>query len=143
MQDTSSGKEYITLKTYTYDHDRGQKQCEENGGILPEPRNAQENEFLNGLNTGMFLLGLTDKEQEGNWVWDSDGTPVNYTNWVNEPFKGEEANCAVMLRNNAQIYDGNQWTDVDCTSKNLGISGHHLIKDIICERGMSCFIYVF
>ena len=35
------------------------------------------------MNFGQFFLGISDEKEEGKWVYDSDGTEVDFTNWKN------------------------------------------------------------
>ena len=135
--------QYIVLKTDRFEHDEGQKQCEEIGGVLPEPRNAYQIEFLHGLNTGMFYLGMTDHDQDGTWTWDSDGSPVTYTNWgPGQPNRwNNRLKCAIMLGNYAKTgYTGANWKNVYC-DPHLGKLRKHL--DLICERTLGLFVSIF
>ena len=78
-------------------HDEKVDKCLEHGGILPEPRSQEENEFLMGLGVYEIILGMNDRETEGTWVWDSDSTPVIYQNWgYYNGTRGTEHNCAVF-----------------------------------------------
>ena len=55
------------------------------GGHLADIHSEEENSFIfnsileAGWNEGTWM-GMTDAEEEGNWVWTS-GQPVTYTNW--------------------------------------------------------------
>ena len=129
------------MLTKSFNQDIVSKQCEEKLAILPEPRNAEENAFINGLNTRMFKLGLTDRHNEGLWEWESDGTPVNYTNWAHgEPRKHDTSeDCVVMMRFWALTKGDrpDQWADVDCNhDKFQSVLNRNESKHLVCERGM-------
>ena len=68
---------------------------------------------------------MTDKDVEGQWVWESDGSPVIWTNWVNyahrkdAPNGGEVENCALMMRKHNLGVEGqtmDSWGDYRCGS---------------------------
>ena len=120
--------------------------CDNHGGYLPEPRNQRENKFLHNLGTGAFLLGMSDSETEGEWVWDSDGSEVGWQNWMDfsslpdEPNGGDNENCAVFAQ---QIYSDiaghrtDRWADVPCDSD---IYVGSKPTSLICERNPGLFI---
>ena len=126
---------YLVLSTTTLAHDHNRDLCLQHDGILPEPRSQKENEFLNNLGSEMFLLGMSDKDTEGRWLWDSDRTPVDYFNWGAVPGAGQEPNgqrsqnCIVMMRN--FVSGGASWADISCASD------YHLeaqTKSLICQK---------
>ena len=101
--------------------------CTAQGGMLPEPRNQQENDFLNSMETEAFFLGTTDLAVEGRWVWDSDGSVLTWTFWKTaEPDAGTKQNCAIMLRNNNAQYE-EQWASEWCYLEKRP-------KAVVCER---------
>ena len=58
------------------------------------------------------FVALTDKVNEGKWVWDSDGSEAQYTFWdVDQPNGGSVEDCAMMC--NASL---GKWHDVRCNS---------------------------
>ena len=121
----------MILNTTTLAHDAGQARCQQHGGMLPEPRSQQENDFLDQLGTKMFLLGMNDKVDEGVWQWDSDGSEVIFQNWApgqaeNGVHTGVPEHCAVMVEQYAK-----NWHDLPCSSDPL-MDGHH--KSLICQR---------
>ena len=75
--------------------------CIDAGGMLPEPRNKEETDFLNDMGTAIwFYLGFTDHDAEDIWVWTSDGSPVTWMVWMeDEPNGGTTQNCGAMVRN--------------------------------------------
>ena len=82
---------------------------------------------------------MTDRDVEGQWVWDSDGSPVSWTRWVNfissppDPNGGVQANCAVMLRNQHSDVKGHTfdaWNDLRCGSQEYRSDP----KTLICQK---------
>ena len=148
MTDTRTGKQYIVLDTVNFTHAGDRKLCEQQGGRLPEPRDEDENNFLDSLNTEMFSLGMTDENVEGQWVWDSDGSKVTWFNWAKYdgiPNGGTTDNCAYMVRNTKSSRAGHtkkSWADKRCHYYDYY---DKLSKQLVCERdgqkGKS-FVYV-
>ena len=119
-------------------HDANQEICLQHGGILPEPRSQEENEFLNDLNTDMFVLGLSDVEIEGSWLYDSDRSTVAFTNWhPGQPRGGTGKNCAVM-RNFAN--GGAFWSDVPCLSDG-DLNAFNM--SLICQKTKGLCVVIF
>ena len=86
------------------------------GGKLFEPRDATENSavsdyaFNNGLN--IFWFGIEDEpvSPEGTWVYASDGSPLEYTNWnQGEPNNSGDEDCGEI-----GYFTGNLWNDYKC-----------------------------
>ena len=126
------------------DYNTNQQTCKNIGGHLPEPRNEQENLFLNSLGSEMFTLGINDEEVEGQWVFDSDGSPLTWFSWAkfrdypDAPNGGRNQNCAMMRRNFDSQHVGHRdqdWGDFWCNSKSQDQP-----KSLICEQpaGESC-----
>ncbi|CAL1541110.1 unnamed protein product [Lymnaea stagnalis] len=60
---------------------------------------AAVREFLNRLDTEIYYVyvGATDERAENQWVYRSDGTPVQFTDWaINQPRPGPDYNCMFM-----------------------------------------------
>ena len=49
VTDTKSGKQYVRLKTKEAYQDPATKRCQNVGGMLPEPRNSEENDFVDKM----------------------------------------------------------------------------------------------
>ena len=107
-----SRKKYADLNISVDSYQNARELCQNVGGMLPEPRDQEENDFLNSLKTHAFYLGLTketpsrvalgltDIKHEGTFTWDSDCGPVAWTFWRDgEPDDGTAQNCVMMLRN--------------------------------------------
>ena len=109
----------------SFSHDRCQDLCQNLGGKLPEPRNEIENNFLDSLDICNFVLGINDKEVEGQWVFDSDNTKVTWFDWEiygGIPNGGTTQNCAFMHHN---------WADYKCESTSF----YDVQKrQLVCER---------
>ena len=139
-RDAQTGKEYAVVKTPTFNYDVNKQICESNGAILPEPRDEQENSFLVDLNTDMFLLGMTDQVSEGQWVWNSDGSPVTWYNWVSWPGEatrpngGTRENCMFVIRHyreDVSGHDSRTWEDHKCESE---AALEAMPKSLICQK---------
>ena len=118
----------MNLETEVNGHEFATGLCRGVGGMLPEPRNQEENDFLNSWQTDVFYLGMTDWKVEGSWVWDSDTTAVSWTIWrpPMEPDGGSSQNCNIMTRNLVPE-QAEYWSSVKCmreTFKQL----------VICEK---------
>jgi basic membrane protein A and related proteins len=90
--------------------------CSSRAGHLLVINDAAENRFIFNLDPGA-VLGATDRDHEGQWVW-STGEPLSYTNWN----AGEPNNCAAegCIPESYLVYAGNvvqgtirsTWNDV-------------------------------
>jgi len=84
--------------------------AEENRAIVAEMQ--RQNSFSRKIN---FWLGINDRHSEGDWVFESTGKSVKFTNWNSgEPNNGNgnpgSENCAF-------INELEKWNDVDCNGK--------------------------
>ena len=128
------------METDDLTHDDNQQVCHNHGGFLPEPRDEGENQFLDSLDTEMFLLGMTDRDVEGQWIWQTDGSIVTWFRWVQwtdrsqPPNGGSQQNCALMLRGQGSEFSGHttdSWADYTCGSDNYFRSRP---KSLVCQR---------
>ena len=135
VTDPTTGKQYTVLITSTLNLDQNKGTCASYNAILPEPRTEEENDFLDSLDAQLFPLGLNDKEEEGVWRWDSDGSNVTWKYWAEfesfprDPNGGRTENCVVMIKHSSmfasfQLTSSSSWSDVPCiglfrTNKNL------------------------
>ena len=138
MTDERTGKQYLVLDIQDIKYNDNQQVCHNHGGFLPEPRDERENQFLASLDANMFLLGATDKLVEGQWVWDSDGSPVTWKNWVSwtgsysEPNGKGGENCVVMLQQYAKDragYRSEGWADIGCHALYSSVP-----TSVVCQR---------
>ena len=121
--------------------------CLRIGGKLPEPRDEGENDFLASLDTDMFVLGINDKQVEGHWVFDSDGSQVTWFSWAQyadtAPNDGPAGNCAYVIRELNDHHSGHtkkSWEDKRCGYYSFYDSYD---KQLVCERGRSTFLYTW
>ena len=129
-------KEYTILTSSSFAHPTSQETCSIYSAMLPEPRSRSENDFLASLGPEMFLLGLTDTDREGTWVYDSDLSPLTWSNWRGgtdpAPNGGTGENCAFMVRN---LISGTgtltEWEDSPCSSNSYFDSKP---RTLICQK---------
>jgi len=59
-----------------------------------------------------FWIGLTDRETEGVFVWESDKSVAAYTDWIsgNPDNYNDIEDCV-------HIQTGEKWNDINCNSK--------------------------
>ena len=72
----------------------------------------------------MAWLGANDIQSEGNFVWESSGVPMTYSNWgINEPNNaGGDEGCI-------HFYGNGLWNDNNCQK---------LLLPTMCEVLYSC-----
>ena len=127
-------KQYLVLNPHNLGYHQQKIACQNYGGFITEPKTEIERDFLLGLETRSFFLGMSDVAREGHWLWGSDGSEVTWNNGLTLPEGAQrspanERNCAVMRGGN----DGDEFSgesgleDVRCGSKD--------IKSLICQRG--------
>ena len=93
IQDPESGHWYLVLDPKTWD--RAVDSCASMGGHLAVIENGTEDNFVytrlvkrSQGDQANILLGATDRDQEGRWIW-ATGEIMKYTNWAD----GEPNNC--------------------------------------------------
>ena len=103
--------------------------CHSMGAFLPEPRTeALQNVMKSDFFPRYFWLGLTDVDNEGQFVWETDKTPVSWTNWkTNEPSGRTDYDC---VRN---VYQSTYWQDFKCV----------WTYPYVCQKGKYYFIKLF
>ena len=135
ITDDRTKRQYLVLDIDHLRYDELKQQCHNHGAILPEPRNETQNLFLDKLGSHKFALGMTDRVEEGTWVWESDGTPVTWFKWwgnyhPNEPDGGSAENCAFMF----SIGYG-PWLDYNC-SKPRHKPRQGARNSLVCQRNI-------
>ena len=99
------------------------------GRKLAEPKSAEEEyeitEFANSYNLAdgsinkSFWIGVNDRAEEGVFTYESDGSPVTYTNWQhgcpdNSGGNGSgDEDCVHILRYDS-YYTEYLWNDLGC-----------------------------
>ena len=72
-----------------------------------------------------WWLGHSDQASTGNWVLNSTGSKMNYTNWNSgEPNGGIASNCVRMIISGGPV--SGFWDDTDCK----------LSKRAMCEKAV-------
>ena len=81
--------------------------CTEIGATIASIHSAAQNDAVWNLNpSGIILIGFSDFNEEGTWVWD-DASNASYTNWA----KGRPETNGAQGR--AFFYQGPKWHDCD------------------------------
>ncbi len=90
--------------------------CEQLEATVATPKNREENKVIQDLAGGISaFLGITDREQEGQFTYLTGGRLI-YTNWKkNEPNDYEPGEDCVLMQS-----DG-LWNDISCTSSLLTV----------------------
>jgi len=98
--------------------DEAKEFCEENGGMLVEPRTRRQTRVINKMIKKLagdksYWTGLTDKANEGTFLWESDNSEVSYSNWNKwEPNNLWNEDCVQLRR---QV--GHKWNDKSCGAR--------------------------
>ena len=147
MADPRTGKEYMVLErsTSTLNHNINQEKCKNIGGHLPEPRDEQENLFLDSLAAERFALGINYNNVDDQWVFESDGSRLTWLSWAN--WQGQESwprktsgNCVSMICHKGKEYTGHRtrdWTNLPCESDSYF---DQRPRSLVCQKstGESC-----
>jgi hypothetical protein len=101
-------------------------QCSNAGGVLARISNLDENSEAFALidqSSGAWI-GLNDISQEGQFIWEADGSILTFSNW-NPPNPNNDGNedCVVM----GPFVD--KWADTPCQ----GVFGVNYLQ-AICQR---------
>ena len=80
------GHEYFLSRTSVWDIAAHQTACRAFGGYLVEINDKQEHDFIKTFVKSMLyqyvLVGMTDEEKEGRWMFLQSKQPVVYFDWV-------------------------------------------------------------
>lgn len=104
------------------DFDRSREFCQDAGMDLAIVRRAAHAEVVlditQSMQRGAAWIGLSDREDEGRWMW-VDGTGLDYENWDrNQPDNwGRGEDCAQVTP-----WTGG-WNDIDCDSRTVFVCG--------------------
>ncbi|XP_035665050.1 C-type mannose receptor 2-like [Branchiostoma floridae] len=108
---TGCYKDFAEQKTY----DEARQTCAEDWGLLAMPKDSATNTFINELGgtTDVRWIGLTDRNDEGQWVFEDGQTlaSTGYNNWnPGEPNdEGGDEDCVIVV-GTAHI-----WNDIQCS----------------------------
>ena len=104
--------------------------CEANGGKLLEPKSQkitdEIRQLVNGqLNSNQVWIGINDINEEGKYIYASDGSPVTWLNWNNKKSRGhpdnkENEDCIVM-----EFHWNGTWNNISCDNE--------IKMEFICE----------
>ena len=109
-----NGKQYIR-HTLWGNKSQSTHLCNEAGGILPKPMNREESDFLKSFKE-IFYIGMTYSDNVNAFVWDDDGTAVQWFDWTDAP--SGTGDCVIV------------WTTLGWIKQ----FACHLELDLFCER---------
>ena len=99
----------------TYDDARAN--CEAMGRKLPEPKSAEEDdeivELAKSYNMDAFWIGVDDLAEEGVFKYESDESPVTYTDWQPGMPDNYDNNEHCVEISGLLNY---RWNDQDCSA---------------------------
>ena len=84
--------------------------------IKNERETAEVNQLLrknNWMGKNIYWIGLTDRLTEGEFVWESEGTVMDYSNWMGGEPNGHAESDDDCVHTDYEI-EGRRWTDRDC-----------------------------
>jgi len=102
------------------------KFCKTHGGFLAEPRTQEETNLIELFvkPDKNYWIGLTDIGEEGAFVWGSDFSAPDYTNWYpGQPDDYYDNEDCVNLHS---IF-GLQWDDDICSTSSWDSIGYHAL----------------
>ena len=114
----------VYYETSRYNYEDAKQGCESrfsNNGRLFEPKTWYENEVAFkigrhslGIIYVNWWVGINDEENEGQFVFESDGTSISYSpSWFNGyGTKGTSNNCILFASEDGQTLD---WIDWPCS----------------------------
>ena len=134
---------------YSVPWTKAKELCESLGGHLVTITDGDEQRFVENItaqgNRGYYLIGATDKEEEGKWTWVT-GEPFSYSNWdpdYPEPGgeEGEYYASMIAIENppNKQV---GEWNDVKDRIVNNGFYDNSNCG-FVCEYDTSECIHNF
>ena len=112
-------------------HENAIQFCISWGGKLFEPKTPEANSEVNNLAKAQGLvwywLGINDVSEEGNFVYNSDGKAIGWTNWAsgqpdNLDASGLSADCGSQNIDSPDYTIG--WHDANCND----------LTGFVCEK---------
>lgn len=111
------GKKFFLSSGQQMSFDKVKALCAQFQGSVASPKNAEENRAIKNVVGEHAFLGITDEENEGQFV-DMEGKRLTYTNWnTGEPNNSDSGEDCVVL-----LSDG-KWNDIPCSS----------VSKVVCE----------
>ena len=125
---------YFEKRKYTYEYAKKNCALKLKNGRLYEPKTWEESEKVFSCAYGigrklLWWIGVNDRQKEGRYVYDSDGSPVLFNPiWFKlgkavHP-RGKENNCMIMLEEHhfhkQSFPEKNlRWADAPCDPYNI------------------------
>ncbi|XP_019617763.1 PREDICTED: neurocan core protein-like [Branchiostoma belcheri] len=117
---------HLCFKAFNYraTYNSAVRRCSVDGGTLAMPRDTATNNFLIDLKNTVdknaeFRFGLTDRHQEGVWMWDDNVPLGDFRAWgPKQPdnwYKAKGEDCAEYLYESWSSSRKNKWNDGRCT----------------------------
>jgi len=109
----------VYYETSHYNYEDAKQKCEarfNNNGRLYEPKTWSENEHAQKVGRAVkdrnWKIGINDKQTEGQFVYESDGTPISYIpKWYADyKAKGTSNNCIIFATGSTTL-----WLDYGCS----------------------------
>ena len=91
---------YKVVDNQWFHYNTAVTKCTDIGGLLPEPRNQVENNFLMTLTMDRFWLGIDDRAISNRYVYKSDNSLVTWTQWGPGLPVNTGDNCVTLWRDN-------------------------------------------
>ncbi|XP_004607683.2 mannose-binding protein C [Sorex araneus] len=109
------GKKFFLTNGETMSLDKIKDLCKHFQASVAVPTNAAENQAIKNLAKKDAILGITDEENEGQFV-DLKGNALTYQNWRNgEPNNADSGEDCVLLTENGK------WNDISCSHSGLAV----------------------
>jgi len=118
----------VYIETSNYSYDDAKQKCEtrfNNNGRLFQPKSWNENEVAFKLGKALenaynWWIGINDKQNEGQFVFESDGKPISYSpKWYSGyGAKGTSHNCILYASEDSQTL---KWIDWKCSTSHNSI----------------------
>jgi len=105
---------YYLISDFPMNYDEAYDFCKRETGYLAEPRSASQTEEINQLlsSDSSYWIGLTDRETEGLFIWNSDGANCeSYHNWGGDNPNDYNNEDCTMIANFLDM----QWNDEPCS----------------------------
>ncbi|XP_070182300.1 asialoglycoprotein receptor 2-like [Littorina saxatilis] len=92
--------------------------CELLGAKMLEVESKAENDFIVGQMRRSGLryvwMGINDLVREGRWVYNSNGLPLRYSNWLSVKFAADNSQQYEGGEDCGEIFSDGGWSDLWC-----------------------------